>query len=215
MAARCPASLQVCAMRVSRLDATGVPDPGADNLYVSSALIRLVPTVVMRPGEDMELVSGCGEVCVSYKDRDKLKRFDMTMELCTPDPSLTEMLVGGETISDGNGDIIGWAAPHVGVDANPYGVAIEAWTKAITNGAQDPVYPWWRWVFPRTYWTIGDKNMENAPMTNPFSGYSEENVNFYDGPANDWPYTSDRCFQYALDTDVPTAACGYQTLAAS
>ena len=37
----CQPSVQACAMRVARLDGSGVPDPGPDNLYVTSGIITL------------------------------------------------------------------------------------------------------------------------------------------------------------------------------
>lgn len=208
----CAGSLQVCVMRLAKLDPTGVPMPGAGNLYVTDALIKLESKTILREGDDFEQPNGCGAVCVTYKDCDRLKRLDLSMELCTPDPQLKQMIAGG-TLFDSNR---GYAFPEVGLATCPYGVSIEAWTKAVVNGTQASDYPWFRWVFPRTIWNApGDFSLENAITGNVLTGHAEENPNWYNGPANDWPYASARICQYHRETTIPATSCGAQTLVAS
>lgn len=214
MAEDCAGSIHVCRIRVARLDGSGVPAPGADNLVVSDALIRLSWDAVNAAGDDIEVKNGCGEICVAYKAPDQLKRIDVALELCTPDPVLHEMLVGGEVLMDG-ADVVGWAPPNIGDPVNPNGVSIEAWSRAVIDGHQADVRPWFRWVLPRVRFSVPGKVLENGALGNPLAGIGEENTNFHDGPANDWPYTSDRVYQYARDDSIPDAFCGYQALAAS
>lgn len=214
MATVCLKTLQLCRLRIARLEPNGVPDPGAGNLYVTDQQISLTLGLEISEGDDFEQKTGCGDICFSYKDRDRVKGLNLQLSLCTADPELTELLIGGDLITDG-GDTIGYALPEVGTTGNPYGVSLEAWTKNISGSSLDPDYPYVRWVMGKTFWTPSDKTFENGPIVHNFTGKGEENVNFHDGPANDWPYTSDRLYQYAVDTALPTAQCGAQVLPVS
>lgn len=201
-------------MRVARLDASGVPDPGADSLYVSDALIRLVMTPVFETGDEFTVKSACGDVCLNFKDQDRFKRVDLTVEICTPDPELSELLSGGTVLTDGAA--VGYAAPEVGVAPTPNGASIEVWTKRVdVDGAIDATFPYAWWVLPRTYLRPDARTFENGPLNNVFSGYGIENSNWFDGPANDWPVSSERVYQWIPTDSLPTAQCGYITLAAS
>lgn len=208
----CLPSVQACAMRVARLDPTGVPDPGADNLYVTSGLITLTATPVYRPGDEFQLVTACGDLCLDYRDQNRLRRYDVELNICAPDPELTELFAGGTVLDDGLG-AIGYAAPELLTNPNPNGVSIELWSRAVDDdGVPHPTHPYYWWVLPRVWLSLGAKNFENGPMNNPFSGWAKQNSNWYDGPANDWPVASSRVIQYIPTSaaTLPTAACGYQ-----
>lgn len=212
--ASCGGSVQLCALRVAKLAGNGVPQPGTGNLYVTNAMIQLTVESEFSEGEDFEQKNGCGEVAVSLKDIDRIKRLNLGLQLATPDPELTQMLVGGQTISSG-GSVIGYAYPEIDNQPVPNGVSMEAFSKRIVGGALATDYPYWKWVFGKTSWSLGDRTMGNEIMVTNFSGFAEENPNFYNGPANDWPYTSDRVLQYAAVTAIPATSCGAQTLSAS
>lgn len=218
----CLPSLQFCAIQVARLDANGVPTPGANNLYVSDKMGTLTATPVYREGDAFESVSGCGDLIVSFKDQNRLQRITAELGLLVPDPQLTEMLAGGVVISNEEAPTAGagYAAPELLVAANPNGVSVECWTKRISpDGAQDATWPWWHWVFPRLYFDLGAKNFQNGTMDHPFTGWGIENPNWYDGPLQAWPDTdnSNRVFSYLPMPagDFPNVECGYQNTPAS
>lgn len=207
----CLPSIQACAMRVARLDPNGVPTPGIDNLYVTGGLITLTAEPQYRDGDEFEVVTACGDLGVNFKDVDRLKRVNVTLNIVAPDPELSELMGDGTVLTDGAA--VGYAAPELLQRVSPNGVSLELWSKRLApDGAQDPTFPWWRWAFPRVYLRIGAKNFQNGPMDNPFSGWAIENPNWYDGPAQDWPVASDRVFQYlpSGDAEFPTIMCGYQ-----
>lgn len=95
----CPASVQVCAMRVSRLNpTTGQKISGATNAYVTAAIASIDPKPTYRAGTDLEIPNACGGLVASLKNRDTLKRIDLDVTLKTPDPELEEMLIGSALI---------------------------------------------------------------------------------------------------------------------
>lgn len=209
----CRKQIKACALRVSRLDSNGVPSPGADNLYVSDALVSLSYTVNQTEGTEYEFTNACGDT-VYFRDDNRPRQVDVEMQIWTPDPELTELLVGGVVLTDG--DAVGYGAPSLNQVANPNGVSVELWARRINDGGQyDSDFPYAWWVWPLMKLTANDGTFENAPHQPTFSGFAVENTNWFDGPANDWPVGSDRVYQWIPTTGVPTTACGYQTLAAS
>lgn len=212
----CTGTIQLCRLRLARIDTDGTPLAGAGNLYVTDQQISLSVGVEISEGDDFEQKSGCGAICVTFKDCDRIKRLTLSLSLCTPEPELTQLLLpDGELLVDGSGNTRGFAYPRIGEPDCPAGVSIEAWVKNIEDGSQHPDFPYIRFVFPRTFWQIGEKTLENAIIVHNFTGFGEENQNWLDGPANDWPYTSDRVAQYAFDEEPPDAACGATALVAS
>lgn len=208
----CARHVFVCAMRVARLEANGVPDPGANNLYVTDSLATLTVTPVISEGEEVEVKNACGEVCVNVKDCDRLKRLDLSLGLCYPDPQLLELLTGGVVLTSGNA--VGYGMPPLGQAACPNGVSVEVWAKRYdVAGAPDADFPYEHYALPRTYWQHGAKTFENGPIQIELNGFATENDNWFNGPANDWPVASDRVMQSLPKASVPTASCGYQTIA--
>lgn len=210
----CPGQIQACAMRVARLEPNGVPDPGANNLIVTNSLVTFTLTVVYADGEEFEVKNGCGDVCLTFKDCDRLKRIDFTLDVCQLDPELTELLAGGTVLT--SGQAVGYKAPLIGDGCpNPNGVSVELWARRVIDGAIDPDFPYEWWVFPRLFPRITERTFQNGPMSHPFSGFGNENPNWFDGPLNDWPVDSDGLWQHLPTDSIPTASCGYGVLQAS
>lgn len=206
------ASIFGVAMRVTRLDAAGAPLVGANNLYVTDTLTELTFTPEFKEGVEIEQENAAGGVCVTYKAPDKLKRLQIGLGLCTPDPELIEMLVGGVAIQDG-GETVGYASSEVGADPTPHGVSLEVWTRAIIDGDNAATDPYWRWLFPRVRLRLDQRAINTSNMVSPMSGHGSQNPSWGDGPTNDWPYVSNRVFQHVRASTVPTAQLGYQAVA--
>jgi hypothetical protein len=191
-------------LRVAKLDASGAPLVGATNMFVSDALVSLAIDPQYEEGEEQTVRNGSGLVCLTYKAPDSLKRANLTLTICRPDPGLTEFLAGGSTIVSGS-DTIGHAAPPVGADPTPNGVSLEAWSRAILSGggAATPPYRWW--TLGRTKWRIDASTLDANPQTPTFTGYGEENPNYGNGPNNDWTYTSGRVWAWVRSAVIPVS----------
>ena len=160
----CRPQIQACAIRVARLDSNGVPSPGADNLYVSDALVSLGVSPVYTDGDEIEDKTACGAVGVNFRGDDSLKRADVSIQIITPDPYLSEMLSGGKVLDPGGGAAVGWAAPPIGTITGN-GVSIEVWTRRIDDGDLDLNYPYGWWVYPKVRnLRIGDWSHENGSL---------------------------------------------------
>jgi hypothetical protein len=217
----CFGSLQVCALRVAVLASNGIPEPGADNGYVSDALITVGLGIELSTGDDLEKKNGCGAVCQTYKGPDVIKRATLSMALCELDVQLGQMLVGGALFLDGDDVPVGWEFPHI-TDAAPNGVCLELWTKAWDSGSQatptalgnEAAY--WHWVFPKFTGQLDNMTMEANFLDFAIKGNGEENPNMsHRGPFQDWPdAVADAGGITAvgglfLDADLPSADCAF------
>jgi len=204
------ASVSGSVIRVTRLQANGTLATGASASYVTRSMISVSMTPEYEDGDEFVQKNAAGEVCVTFKAPDTLKRVSLEIAICNPDPEFTQMVSGGELLSTG-GQSVGWAAPQIGVDAMPNGVAVEVWSRAIVDGKPAANKPYWHWVFPYAVLRQGgDRTIENDILATAFEGWAVGNTGFGDGPAVPlWPFISDRAYAYARTTDIPSGI-GFQ-----
>lgn len=214
----CASTLKVCAIRVMRLDTDGTPLVGSESLYVTDSQILLGHTPQVPDRERLEQLNGCGDQCVLYIGPPKaVESDDLTLNLCSLDAELAEMLAGGAVIVE-DYDTMGYLAPTDST-INEDGVSVEAWTIAWAGRERklkggSPAY--WRWFWPKTTWSVNATTLENAPGILPLAGIAEPNSGWADGLTAD-PIPVDvgeAVYGYWLDDAIPTAECGYQEIAA-
>lgn len=211
----CLPQVHACVIRVTALEADGVPLPGASNMYVSDALTTLTIKPVYTDGDEIEEKNACGTVGVNYKAQDSFKRADFDLELLTPDPYLHSLLIPGSELLNPSSGGVGFAYPSIGA-VPEYGVSIELWAKRIDDGALDATNPYAWWALPNARnMRLGDREFAASAQKSPISGQLYENVNWFDGPSNDWEAASDRVAQWIPTSTLPTVSCGFTTLVAS
>ncbi len=211
----CLPQIHACAMRVTQLDNNGVPLPGAGNIYVTNALSKLTLKPIYKDGDEIEEPNACGELIVQYKEDDFFKRADFELELLTPDPYLTELVVPGSAVLAESSSQVGWAFPPIGLVTGA-GIGIELWAKRINDGVLDSLYPYAWWTMPRAKNVrLGDREFSKTAQKPTFTGQMYENENWFDGPLNDWPAASDRVAQWIPTGSIPTPTCGAGTIAPS
>lgn len=234
-------SVRGVALRATRLGPDGTPvangNVGCDS-YMTGGFIRFTFTPAYSTGDEIEIKNAAGEVCVYFKMPDTLKNVGFNLEICDPDPVLTEMLVGGDILTVAFGDAlappgtttgqtaaVGYAAESIGVEATPYGVAVEVWAQAVVGGKAANIAPYWHYVFPYvTFRLDGDRVLENGALATVFVGTGGGNAAFGTGPnldttgvtpspsatAWDWNFASfaDRPYMYARSIDAPVGLRG-------
>lgn len=215
MADDCLPQVHALRTRFSVLDTNGVPLPGSENLYVTSALTVLTLGTNVADGTEIEERNGGDEVCVAFLGDPSLKWGTVSIELCTPDPYAEAILSGGDVLSLGGDAPAGFAFPAIG-PLRSNGIGIEVWAHRINAGDVDPDYPYAWWALPKVKKLVAqDRNLGNEAQKPSYQGIALENPNWYDGPTNDWPAASDRFAQWVPSATVPDAVCGYQALVAS
>lgn len=233
------ASVRGVALRVSRLGADGAPDVGSScDVYMTGGFITFTFTPAYSEGDEVQTKNAAGEVCVYFKMPDTLQNVGLNLEICDPDPVLTELLVGGEVLTadytsalapvgteSGETAAIGYAAEAIGVQASPYGVAVEVWAQAVVNGKAANTAPFWHYLFPyATFRLDGDRVLENGALATVFVGTGGGNAAFGTGPnldttgvsptpsdtAWDWtfPELTSRPYLYVRSVDAPVGLKG-------
>lgn len=205
------ASVQGVALRVCKLGADGKPMVGPKSSIVTDAFMRFGFTPEYTAGEEIEEKGANGNVCIYYQAPDVLKRVTFSLAICNPSPELHEMLIGGNILlPDAGTDAVGYASPALGIDSTPNGVAFEVYSRRIISGRPAPDFPFWRWVFPYAKMKLtGDRVLENGAMANEFEGWGVGNSGYRKGAAGDWPYQTDRAYQYAKVATAPLGVNDY------
>jgi len=206
-------SIHALRTRITRLAATGAPAVSASAYVVTDALVKASWTPQYVEGEEIEQLNGGGELCVHWKAPRVLKAAEVSIEFCTPDPLVEELLSGGAVILD-VATPIGYKAPDIGVDPMPNGVSIEFWSRAVIDGAPAASTPYIQWILPRVK-DLGqdEQTLENAAHNPVFSGSAGKNTGWAP-PADTWTYGSDRIWQWARVASLPAVTDGYAAVAA-
>jgi hypothetical protein len=210
----CTNMLKVCAFRGVRLDPDGSTATGVDASYVTTAPILVGYTPNTPDRERFEVFNGCGDQCALFIGSPKaVDSVDLRMDLCQLDAELIELLAGGAVITDGSYGTVGYLAP-TDATVNVDGVGVETWAiawngrqRALRNGQPG----WYRHLFPKTTWQVGEIVQENGFATIPMTGAGEVNSLWGTGLASDpFPVTvGDAAYGWFIDDAKPTAACGY------
>jgi hypothetical protein len=215
----CTNLLKVCAFRGVKLDPDGTHATGVDAMYITSAAILLGYTPNQPDRERFEVFNGCGDQCALYIGPPKaVDSVTMRMDLCQLDAELIELLAGGEVISDGDYGTIGYLAPTDST-LNADGTAIETWSiawngrqRALRNGQP----AWYRHLFPKTAWQVGEIVQQNQFATIPLTGSGEVN-SAWDQGLDDDPFPvpiGDAAYGWFIDSQKPASQCGYIEIAA-
>lgn len=207
------ASISGVMIRVSSLAADGTLVKGPSAAYQTTGFIQLTMTPEYEAGVEYTQKNASGQVAVTYRQQDTLKRVTLALGLNTPDPELINLISGGVLLSSG-GQSVGWAAEQTGVAENTNGVALEIWTNAIVNGRPAATNPYWRWLIPLAHLHLsGNRALQEGITMTDFVGYGTSNSNFLTGPAAPtWPFQSDRAYAYARCATLPTGGTGFVTV---
>jgi hypothetical protein len=213
MAAECLLAIKICRLRVTRLDALGNPDPDPNNSFITDKPMQLGVTPVILAGEEKDLVGGCDCLIGVYKGFDKLKRFDLELDLGDIEPALLEMLLGATAILD-TGDPIGiWWPENVSCsDQAQPNVCVEAWQEAWDFDHQSATWPYMHWIWPSTFWQIAPHTLQNDHLQPKTTGFSRGNSQWGLGPYGDLPEAAKPLGGFFYSTTIPSADCDYQTV---
>lgn len=204
------ASVQGVAIRVTRLNANGTLSTTPGDSITTTKFIRVSFTPEYEDGDEILEKAADGTICVSFKAPDVLKRVNLEIAICEPDPEITALLSGGLLLTDADGLAIGWSSALVGEDVSGYGCAVEVWSRAIQSGKPSVLYPYFHWIFPYVKTRqSGDRVIENGLLANTFEGWGVGNMAFGKGCDGrwEWPQADDRPYSYARSTWAPV---GYQ-----
>lgn len=222
----CIGQYQACAIRAHRLNATCVPQTGANNTVTTAALVTMTSTYQVETGQEFGPVAACGERVWRVQDQDKIQQLNITMSLALWDFELLEILTGGALVlgdatSVASGRVIGLADRGPGA-GNFVGASMEVYAKAAIGTGEVCVssgglsFGYVRHVYPRVVMRLDSlehSNNTDGLLVN-LTGFGFVNPAYGQGPLNDWPGTANipgtAPHAQAFMRNLPTIACGYQ-----
>lgn len=221
----------VALLRAQRLAANCALATGANARIVTVGAVSLTADPVLREGTEI-IFEGGGEELATVKKPDKIRRWDLSGVLVTPDLEFLEFLFGGildvgDTGHAFEGDTIAWGSPDLTSPANN-GVYLEIVGLLAYEGDEECATgsgPAARGhVFPRSQLVPGQVALtQNEAFQLPFTGQAKRNPTANLDPFGDYPGASNAILNqpYAvvdytaaeLATMIAAAAPGTQTAA--
>lgn len=212
-------SFQACAIRVTRVSATGTPLSGATDGYLGKAPIQVKLSPDNRAGVELMAENGCGTLCGYYKQPDQLKKYDIEFELCDLDHELIEILTD-EPVVTVSGQTVGHVAKRTGAcdPLSRNGVVLEFWTKKWNACSPPSGDQYWHFTAARAFLQTGELTMDNDFMKVPINGFLQENASFITGSwsagsgGKSWPTGGgvlSAAWGVFSSATIPTAVSGY------
>ncbi len=214
MTAICDAAIHLCRVRATRLDAFGNPAAGPNNVYVTDKAMMLSVKPEIEAGVDKTLVGGCDCIIATYRGFDKLKRFNLEMDLGVIEPGLLEMLTGGDSVLDSGNDPIGlwWPSQASCSDPAQPNVCFEGWQDMWADDHQESSpYRYLHWIWPSSFWQIADHTLQNDFNQPKVTAFTRANPNWGLGIYGDLPEAAGVLGGFFFTDDQPAASCGWQS----
>lgn len=188
MAFCCPKSVRACALRVTRLNSSGVPlDPLTANSRIQTAgFVELAVAPKYEDGKADITRWGndeTGMVMVVDRDFDVLLGLDIKLKLCGVPTAVLEMMLGANLLSDEAG-ITGVILKDDKRFACRDPLMLEVWSRNIANqtlNADGTCDNWIHWVVPLTnYWTLdSDLAFNNGTVEVALKGFGSSSPGWY------------------------------------
>lgn len=188
MANQCSSMARGRAMRLTRLDACGVPVEGPDSTVVTSGFVQVVTTPVYQDAEEIQVPNANGELCIDDQADPALRWLTTAMTFCNINPVAVNILTGDPIVFDDatpTADSVGFR-----IDAAVTGTAafaLEIWTgipgqACGVGGTEQFGY----WLYPFVVqgqfgeWTVG-----NAGLTLDITARTSAGSGWGTGPYSD------------------------------
>lgn len=133
----CPSYLQGTVIRATKLDTCGAPVEGPCSTITSKGFISFAIEVDEASGNEIAPVLADGTRCYYYTTPKQLNSIKATIEFCSVDPALFNLLTGAPLVLD---DSVVPQSIGFTTDSASYGVAnvaLELWTNLKDGGCAD------------------------------------------------------------------------------
>lgn len=224
MVDQCISGIKACRLRITRLDACGVPVVGPKSVITSKGFISVTSTPDVEAGQEYLVKDACGDLCVNEKDFDRFKRLTLALKFCLIDPSGAEIMTGQRVQVNGTGDSMGFTVGENAADDAFW--CLELWQK-IAGQPCDPLGnpEWMYWAWPY----LGRGNLGALTFDNNAFEFDVDGVNSKGVGDNTWGATNQGPFEVLpvaqalvpgehltaviTSEQPPAAVCGYQAYA--
>ena len=180
----CSAQARGARMRLTRLDACGIPVVGAASVVTTSGFVSVGVTPVYRDPDEIELVNANAELCVTDRTCPQFKWDELEIEFCNIDPDAWNIITGDALVL--NDAVVPEAVGfrQSGNDLCTANFALEVWTNVTGVACTDPTEkPYGYWLFPYVVQgTVGEWTFENDALTLTLSAITRAGSGWGVGP---------------------------------
>ena len=181
-ATQCYQTIRGQAMRLTAVDACGVPIIGAKSVVTSDGFISIKYTLNYEDGEDTSQKNAAGKLCAVDKAPDVLKDISAELTLCGVDPDMVYLTTGQGVVVDHAGNTVGVSIGDVDDDAF---FALEVWTDIIGAGCAGGGRSWGYFLLPFfSAAKIGDITIEEKKADFTLSATTRRGNGWGTGPYN-------------------------------
>lgn len=155
-------------MRLTRLDACGVPVVGAASVVTTSGFVSVGVTPVYRDPDEIEIVNANAELCITDRTCPQFKWLELEIEFCSIDPDAWNIITGDALVLNDatpTPEAVGFRLS--GNDLCTANFALEIWTNVTGVPCTDPAEkPYGYFLFPFVgQGTVGEWTFENDGLT--------------------------------------------------
>jgi hypothetical protein len=155
-------------MRITRLTECGVPVTGAGGLVVTDGFVQVEVSHDYEDGTEYEVRNAAGGYCVNERGPDQYKRSSLTIQFCSIDPDVVNLITGATVITTG--------APATGTGfwvtegTVTQHFSLEVWQNVSGNACSSAIPASAYWAWPNLYagrfndFTIEDNALEWSLM---------------------------------------------------
>lgn len=188
MATICSSFARGRVMRLTRLDACGIPVEGACSTLVTKGFISVGITPAMYEPDEIEVSNANGELCVSDLPKSQLKWNELEIMMCQVDPDAYNIITGDPLVLDDatpTPNTVGFRQTTQTTNPNA-NFALEIWAgkpgqTCTTPGAVETGY----FLFPFVVnGVLGEWTFENAELTLTMTARTERGSGWGVGPYN-------------------------------
>lgn len=170
MATKKLASIKGRRMRLTRLDACGVPVVGSCSSLVTDGFIQIDIEEEVEEGEEISQKNAWGDYCIQEKDPDITKWVNVSVNMCQVDPDALDIIALNAVPVVAGSDTVGATFGRTLASA---AFGIEVWTKAAGQDACVGGTTEWGYVvvpFVKNGRLSGGLSIANAALTVPLQG---------------------------------------------
>lgn len=173
-------------MRLTRLDACGVPVEGAASVVTTSGFVSVGITPVYRDADEIELPNANGDLCINDRTCPQFKWLELAIEFCNIDPDAWNIITGDALVLNDatpTPESVGFRLS--GNDLCTANFALEVWTKITGAPCTDPdERPYGYWLFPFVVQgTVDEWTIENDALTLTLNAVTQAGSGWGTGPA--------------------------------
>ena len=230
MPAICTSPVRGLVMRVTKLDACGVPVVGPASVVTSAGFVSVTSSPQYEDAEDIKVPGANGVLCVNEPGCPQLSWVENEIQFCRVDPDLFNLITGDPIVLDDTTptpNSVGFRLD--GQDICTTKFALEVWSDIAGQTCTTATKQYWYHLYPfNGYPVMGDWTIENGAVTfsitthtSPGSGWGvgpHDVINALPGPAPSPLLTAigAQTHYHGQVTTLapPTPVCGATALAA-